>query len=139
MTKTKSNIKLVTSHDYITVKTPNGNYTVNRRGAKASGKMCDAFDKVDKWVANQMKVDGATNMTVMTKLTDEKVMTELFPEWNKAIPTFTIDQPVTLTHELFLKKYPTPGIVSSIKRTNVFIEFPDGQTIGFPMNYVVGV
>ena len=64
--KGTNGLSLNIQHDYITLRTPNGNYTTSWGGAKASGKLGShktAFNNIDKFVQEKMKNSTAGDDT----------------------------------------------------------------------------
>lgn len=138
---TKSNkaksLSLNVQHDYISLKTPNGVFTLNRSGAKASGKLCSAFDKMDKYILDLTKNKGLNMIQAMETLLDEKVMNQLYPQWDEALPVLKQGDVIKLT-DLFAKKYPGEYEVLEMKRKTCYIKTPEGK-IGFDAGYMVKV
>lgn len=141
MTKTltvKSKLSINVQHDYITLRTPNGNYTTSWGGSKSSGKLAShrtAFNNIDKYVQKEMKTSKLID--VMTNLTIPSVLSTLWSEWNEVVTVndFEPTQRVVFTNDFFIKRYPNGGVVQSVSRKNVYIKLVDGkyagQTIGF--------
>lgn len=59
-------------HDYMTLRTPNGNFTCSYGGAKASGKIASAFRALDTYI-NKEKPEGKTFGEHFQTLLDPKV------------------------------------------------------------------
>lgn len=131
----KSPLSLNNQHDYITLKTPNGNYTTKWNGAKASGKMAThptAFKNIDIYVETERK--SRKLIDVMTSLTDEKILSTLWPEWNEPIEPnlFLPTNQVVFKDPFFAKRYPNGGVVKKVARKTVYIHLTDtNETIGF--------
>jgi len=135
----KAKLSLNIQRDYITLRTPNGNYTNSWGGAKASGKLAmhkTAFTNIDKFVMSESKLSSFGD--AMNKLTDGAVLSTLWSEWDEvvAVNDFKATDKVVFTSDtMFSKKYPSGGVVRSVSRKNVFITLSDGkdagQTIGF--------
>lgn len=135
----KAKLSLNIQHDYITLKTPNGNYTQSYGGVKATGKLAVAFNSINNFVKAELAKENANLGDVMQMLTNEELMTSLWPDWNKNfIPDIKVGDTVTFDNVTFLKKYPQPGIITEIKKKYAFINFPNtSNSIGFEMCYLV--
>ena len=138
--KTKSAKPLLSlndQHDYITLRTPNGNYTVSFGGAKASGKLAShptAFNKIDKYVMGYNTVGEA-----MKTLLNPDILSTLWAEWNEKVEenSFQVGDKVVFNHNLFIKKYPNGGVVESVKRKTVYILLTDtNETVGFDYQFL---
>ena len=136
-------LSLNIQHDYITLKTPNGNYTSSWSGAKASGKLATdgkAFSAIDKYV--QTKIKGSNYGDVMKTLLNPKVLTTLWPDWNQKVEenTFKPTDNVKFKEGLFVKKYPKGGVVTRVARKYVYMRLADtNEVIGFDYNILVKV
>lgn len=128
--------------NYITLRTPNGNYTCKFSGATASGKLAHhptAFKNIDNFI---MKENKKTNYgEAMKKLLDPDLLTELWPEWNEAIQKneFKIgDNAIHKPDSIFRKKYPKGGKVVKVARKNVYLQIEGERgAIGFDYNYLI--
>ncbi len=81
-TKKTNGLSLNTQHDFITLKTPNGNFTVSWRGTKASGKLAlnkKAFDALDNYV--QTESEKSSYGEAMNNLLKPEVITSLWSDW----------------------------------------------------------
>lgn len=130
-----SKVSINNQHEYITLKTPNGNFTVSYSGYKASGLLMEHFDAFAKYV-DAKKNTGLNYGEIMQSLTDISILEKLFPNWNQELNVFKEGENVALNHPAFLKKYPNPGIVQKMKRKTVYIQFENGEVIGFEAAYV---
>ena len=125
-------ITLNKQHDYITLKTPNGNFTASFNGEKATGKLGKhntAFNSIRNYIKGFKTVGEA-----MENLTNPKVLETLWPEWNEKVEEnlFLPGNNVEFNPGLFKKKYPNGGNVVQVKRKNVYIRLVDtNQVIGF--------
>lgn len=128
-------ISLIENHDYLSVVTPNGRFTLNRSGYKASGLMCNqsVFNNMVKHVEDA-KSKGLNNIEAMKTLLDEKTMSNLFPEWNKKAEKISVGDTVRLT-DLFGQKYPNTYKVVEVKRKNAFLDL-DGRIVGIDSAYM---
>jgi len=139
MTIVKGRVKTLSlnvQRDYITLRTPNGNYTTKWSGATGSGKLGmdnKAFNAIDNYVETQRKVKPL--MDVMKELLTAKVMNKLWKNWNEAVPVndFKAGEDVLfISGSLFAKKYPKGGSVVKVARKNVFIKLNNtGEVCGF--------
>lgn len=131
-------LSLNVQHEYITLKTPNGNFTTSYRGAKASGKLAahpTAFKELDNYIHKQFDAK-VTFGERMETLLDPKVLERFFPEWNNALPELKVGDKVKLT-DAFAKKYPHAGIIKQIKRKTAYLELPNERgLIGFDMAFM---
>lgn len=134
--KTKSKLSLNIQHDYITLRTPNGNFTTSWSGARSTGKLAThptAFKKIDNYVETEKK--KRTVGEVMESLTDPKVLSKLWPEWDEVVEPnlfLTSDKVVFKKDCMFLKHYPKGGEVVKVARKNVYIRLLDtNEVIGF--------
>lgn len=131
-------LSLNVQHEYITLKTPNGNFTTSYRGAKASGKLAahpTAFKQLDNYIHKGFDEKVMFGERMETLL-DPKVLERFFPEWNKALPELKVGDKVKLT-DAFAKKYPHAGIIKKIKRKTAYLEFPNQNAlIGIDMAFM---
>ncbi len=136
-------LSLNVQNDFITLRTPNGNFTTSYRGAKASGKLAahpTAFMELDKYVQGMGKEKKEMNFTqIMETLLNPKVLATMFKEWDEAQTSVSVGDTVTFENPIFLKKYPQAGEVKSVKRKTAFVKFPNGETCGFDMAFLVKV
>jgi hypothetical protein len=138
MKKPNSTLSLNIQHDYITIKTPNGNYTTSWNGSRASGKLGihpTAFRNIDRYVETEVRKPGGNYGDVMKTLTDPKVLSTLWPEWNETVepnnfaPT---DKVVFKSDSMFARKFPKGGVVVKVSRINIFVRLSDtNEVIGF--------
>lgn len=69
-------------HEFITLRTPNGNFTTSFGGAKASGIMASVpglLSQLDNFVKNFSGTKG----DAMRALMDEQKLASFWPDWNK--------------------------------------------------------
>ncbi len=134
--KTKDKLSLNVQHDYITLRTPNGNYTSSWGGAKASGNLAKnnvAFRKIDDYVHKTPRPEGKNFGYIMETLTNPEILSKLWPEWNDEVPVnnFKVGDVVKFRPtSFFVKKYPNGGVVKEVARKNVYIKTEKG-VIGF--------
>lgn len=139
--KGKNGLSLNVQHDYITLKTPNGNYTTSWGGAKSSGKLTQnskAFNAIDRYVETKRK--SMNFLDVMKSLLEPKVLSLLWEGWNEEVKpnNFVKDDKVKFIIPVFSKRYPNGGTVVKVSRKNVFLRLVDtNQVIGFDYNTMV--
>ncbi len=139
--KGTNGLSLNVQHEYITLKTPNGNFTTSYSGARASGKLASnsaAFNALDKYVQTTMKKSNAGD--AMKNLLDTKVLTSLWPNWNEKVLTndFKPTDKVKFNQSLFIKKYPNGGVVMKVAKKYVYLKLADtNEVIGFDYNTLV--
>lgn len=139
--KGKNGLSLNVQHDYITLKTPNGNYTTSWGGSKGSGKLGQndkAFSAIDKYIETNRKNSNLGD--VMKTLLDPKVLSSLWSDWNEEIKKndFIPTDTVKFNQPLFMKKYPNGGVVVKVAKKYVYIKLTDtNETIGFDYNTLV--
>lgn len=129
---TKPLLTLNEQHDFITLRTPNGNYTSNRYGYKCSGRLCyypNAIKNINNFINNEIKKPGATYGQIMRMLTNEKTLTTLWPEWNEKIEKFKINDRVNLSE----KGYGL-GTVYAVKGKNAHVLFDNKRRVSVPMS-----
>jgi hypothetical protein len=136
--KEKTGLSLNEQHDFITLRTPNGNFTTSWNGSKASGKLAQnskAFEALDKYVQSSANVGDA-----MRSLLDPKVLTSLWSDWNEEVKQnlFLPEDKVVFNIGLLTKKYPKGGVVTQVARKNVYIRLADtNEVIGFDYQYII--
>ena len=126
--KGTNGLSLNIQDDYLTLRTPNGNYTASFSGAKASGKLAsdkNAFQSIDKYVENAVK--NSNYGDVMKTLLDPKLLTSLWPAWNEKIEPnlILVGDTVKFINSTFAKKYPNGYLVKKVARKNVFIQLSE--------------
>ena len=114
MTK-KNKIRLVNNHDYMTIRTANGNFTGSWSGYKVSGRLAQdktgVFDRLIKFADDPN--NGKTFGERMEKLTDVKVLSKLWPEWDKVYTnTISVNDRVRVT----VKPKMTGTVISSTEK-----------------------
>lgn len=81
----KGPLSINIQQDYITLRTPNGNFTSSWNGAKASGRLAydaKAFKAIDEYV---QAFQGTVGEAIKS-LTDPTTLTKLWPNWNQEVP-----------------------------------------------------
>ncbi len=138
MAKNKTLLSLNVQHEYITLRTPNGNFTTSYRGSKASGKLAvhpTAFKELDNYIHKGFDAN-VTFGERMNTLLEPKVLERFFPEWNNALPELQIGDTIKLT-DAFAKKYPHSGVIKKITRKTAYVKFPNADSlIGFDMAFM---
>ncbi len=133
-------LSLNEQHEYITLRTPNGNYTISFGGAKATGKLAanpTAFRKIDTYVKNYMNYGEA-----MKTLLNPAVLSGLWAGWNEKVEDniLSVGDNVRFNNNIFIKKYPNGGVVKLVKRKNVYILLADtNDTIGFDYQFLTKI
>jgi hypothetical protein len=127
-TTTKSKLSLNVQHDYITLRTPNGNFTMSFGGYRASGKLAShptAFNAIMKF----LKEHKGTNIEQMTDLTKEEILSTLYPEWNASTSVnYGVGDMVRFTSPHFVKTYPATYKVLEMKMKKVIIDLNGRRT-----------
>lgn len=129
-------LKLDVRHDWISLKTPNGNFTVSRNGVKATGQLAVHFDAINKRF--KQLLEGSTTGEAMAKLATPEEMNVLFPDWNKVVLfELAIGDKAKIIDEYYAAKYPEVGVITKIDRKNCSIKFPSQSgNISFPKSYI---
>lgn len=139
--KGTNGLSLNIQHDYLTLKTPNGNFTTSWGGAKASGKLAQnskAFNALDNYVQTERKKSSVGE--AMKNLLNPEILTSLWSDWNAEVKKNTFAPGDVVKFEsgsLFEKKYPNGGIVQSVSRVNVFIRLSEKDICGFDYQTLV--
>lgn len=125
-------LSLNIQHDYITLKTPNGNFTTSYSGAKTSGRMAcvkGLIEKLDNYVQNFKGTKGEAMRTLL----NESKLAEFWPEWNKKYEiTIKVDDIVSIKG---MPKYKN-GKVEKLDKTNAKIRFNGNQIISVPYDMI---
>lgn len=84
----KKLLSIIEQHDYMSLVTPNGRFTMSYGGEKASGFLAmpsetKFFDAMIKFVRAESVKPGMNFGKAFKKLEDEKKLTTLWPNWNK--------------------------------------------------------
>jgi hypothetical protein len=119
----KALLSLNVQHEYITLRTPNGNYTYSYSGS-ISGRLVEfpqAIKNIDNYIKTELAKKQRNLGQIMEDLTNETLMTQLWPEWNmaQAAPPAVGDMVIA---PVFKKN--NPGRVMEIKRKNAYVRFP---------------
>ncbi len=121
--KSHKGLSLNVQFDYITLKTPNGNFTRSRYGSKSTGKLAahpTAFRSIDNFINDQK---GMNLQESMERLLDPSVLSKLFPGFDEAIPQISVGDSVR--YEGGVKEFDgLVGEVKSVKPKYAFIQFP---------------
>jgi hypothetical protein len=83
----KKPISIINNHDFMSLVTPNGRFTMSWNGEKASGKLAmpsesTAFKALTNFVNTESKKPGMTMGKAFEQLADEKILASLWPNWN---------------------------------------------------------
>jgi hypothetical protein len=139
MKQTKNEkLSIITRQDSMTLKTPNGSFTMGYGGERMSGNMVNVpglFKKMVNYVNSLMKSGKFKNFgDAFSTLANPKVMSALWPDWNKIEGNpFKIGDAVTFIDAKLSKKYGA-GVVTDIKKQNVVVKFPEGPKVQTPFN-----
>lgn len=134
MATTDKNRKLSvnTQHDYLTLKTPVGSFTVSRNGSKASGQLAamkGAFTALDRYVETERKKEKITLADIFKELSKPEVMDKLVPGWdNPLVSDIKEGDTAKFTEPLFIKHYPAEYEVVAVKKTTATIRVPDSKS-----------
>jgi len=107
----KKLLSIINNHDYMSLVTPNGRFTAGWNGEKASGKLAmpsesKAFKAMSEFLQAESKKPGMTLGKAFEKLTDEKLLTSLWPNWNaKETNPFKGDGTEIIQFNEEMKKY----------------------------------
>ena len=118
-------------HEYITLKMPNGNFTVSYRGCKATGGIVNAgagvFQRFVNFVEN--KENGESYGERMEKLTDTTILTSIWSDWNKVEKN-----PFKINDEVTVPKKPQFGFgtIYKITKKSCYVLFKREGRIVFP-------
>lgn len=125
-------LSLNIQHEFITLRTPNGNFTTSYSGAKTSGNMASVrglVEKLDNYVQNFKGTKG----DAMRSLMDESKLAEFWPEWNKKYEiTIKVDDIVSIKG---MPKYKN-GKVEKLNKKNANIRFNGNQLVSVPYNMI---
>lgn len=124
ITKSKhtNKLSLNVQYDYITLRTPNGNFTVGRYGGRKSSHMDEkTFDNLCEYVNSSKKSLGDT----MENLLNPKILSKYFPNWDNEKKSYKVGQTVKFTNPYVVKNFGKEGIIHSILRSNVVVRFTD--------------
>ena len=133
-------ITLNEQRDYLTLRTPNGNFTTSWGGAKSSGKLAThptAFRAMDRFVQTEGKKTSIGES--MRLLLDPKVLSKFWPEWNETVKpnTFVVGDVVSFDPSSMFAKKHKGGVVVKVARKSVFIRQPDNTLCGFDYQILV--
>ncbi len=129
----KNPLSLNTQHDYITLRTPNGNFTTSWSKSKATGNLAKdtkSFVAIDEYVKD---FDGTVS-DAMQSLTDPSVLSKLWPDWNKEVIENMIavgDKVKFRARSPFIKKYSSDFYpVVKVARKYVYLKISK-EVVGF--------
>lgn len=134
----KPTFSINNQHDYITLRTPYGNLTVSRYGAKVSGQLTQIpglISRFDKFVG-----DHSTGENIGQRV--ERFMREfdtLVPEVGnlKPVATFKVGQKVKGADAIFRKEYPSVYEVLKVNPKTVVIRVTDSNRSSIPYRLTV--
>lgn len=114
--------------------TPNGRFSMSYGGERASGYLAHpsqskAFHNLINFVNAESKKEGMNNGKAFEKLADEKILTALWPDWNKSTENpFDIGQRVQMSIERYRPKYGL-GSVVEIRGKDVVVSWDKGARV----------
>lgn len=115
-------LSLNIQHDYITLRTPNGNFTVGRYGArKATLTDENAFNCLCEYVDKSKKALG----DAMEDLLNPKILSKYFPNWDSEKKSYKVGEKVNFTNPYVVKNFGKEGTIHSVLRSNVVVRFID--------------
>lgn len=118
MKQNKPKVSLNIQHDYITLRTPNGNFTSSWSGYKATGKLAKHFDKF----VDFMKKSNLKKGEAMAELAKEETLNQLFSGWDEIHTIdYKVGEMVVFSDRAFRAKYPSAYEVLEIKGKSAVI------------------
>lgn len=138
-TKAKKTLSINTQYDYITMKTPNGNFTANRSGYKATGQLAkdaESFNRICRFIDAETK--GSNTGSAMNQLLNPSIMAKLFPGYDKIVvlPDFKVGARAKYIGD-YQKYQGLEGVIKEVTSKYVRINMGAIGTVGFPKNEVV--
>ena len=121
-------------HEYITIKTPFGNYTSSFSGEKLSGQICvigKLIPRLKKYTDDFIKKEKNKNFgDAMESLMNNfsTVVPEILSFSNEVIEEGDI---VSFKEDIFIKKYPGNHLIYKVKGKYAYIKIGE-SCIGFP-------
>ncbi len=121
-------LSLNVQHDYLTLRTPNGNFTVGRYGTKSTKMDADSHEKLTKYVRTSKK---KTLQDTMESLLNPKTLSKYFPNWEveKSSKSYKVGQKVKFTHPQIVKRFGSAGTIVEVLRSNVVVQFTNKQRV----------
>lgn len=124
-----SNIKMPSvnyQHDYITIKFPNGNFTLSRSGYKASG---DINNNVFNGLMRYFETVEGNIREKIENLFSSGVISQIYPNWDVKIEyDFKVDDEVVLNY----KGQAHVGKIVKISKKNASVRFETLGLVGVP-------
>jgi hypothetical protein len=119
-------LSLNVQYDYITLRTPNGNFTIGRNGEKATKMDGASFDALCKYVRTSKKKNLQDTMET---LLNPKTLSKYFPNWDEEPKSYKIGQKVKFTDPYVVKKFGSSATIVEVLRTNVVVQFTNKQRL----------
>jgi hypothetical protein len=135
--KISSPVRVIETHDYMSIRGPGWTFTMGYGGDKASGTLADSpvsFDLMIEFVKSRIGEGKMKCGEAMRLLATEENLDKVFPKWNEPIPVIKVGNKVRCTG-LFKDRYPKVYEVVQVKRSNAFIRLdaPRPGLTGFPI------
>lgn len=114
--------------------TPNGRFSMSYSGERASGYLAHAsqskaFHALINFVNAESVKEGMNNGKAFAMLADEKLLTTLWPEWNKSTENpFKSGQRVQMSMEKYRAKYGL-GTIAETKGKDVIVVWDSGRRV----------
>lgn len=121
-------LSLNVQYDYITLRTPNGNFTIGRNGEKATKMDGASFDALCKYVRTSKK---KTLQDTMESLLNPKTLSKYFPNWEeeKSSKSYKVGQKVKFTNPQIVKRFGSSATIVEVLRSNVVVQFTNKQRV----------
>lgn len=120
-------LSLNVQYDYLTLRTPNGNFTVNRYGTKCTKMDSKSFDLLTKYVNASL---GKMNyQEIMESLLNPTTLSKYFPNWDAEPKSFKVGQDVTFTNPQIVKRFGSSATIVEVLRSNVVVQFINKQRV----------
>lgn len=136
----KKKLSIIESHEYMSLVTPNGRFTMGYRGEKASGNLVNSkttFDNLINFVNGKVKSDKLKFGEAFRMLADEKVIAALWPEWD-VVEVNPYKGDGTERVEMAIAKYTAkygPGTIVEVRKLNVFVKFDNQPNTRTQMDF----
>lgn len=126
-------LSLNVQHDYITLRTPNGNFTVNRYGTKATVMDKESFGRLNEFVNSRPDLSYTQ---IMEMLLDPNVLSGLYPNWDEEKRSFKAGDTVDFTNPLVTKDFGTKGTIIKSTKSNAVVKFQNGKMVKIPISMI---
>lgn len=133
----KPGYSLNIQHEFLTLKTPYGNYTTSYSGEKMSGQLVTipgAFKRCNEYIAKFFADNkGKNNQDAMVALMND--FEKVVPEVADLGETQTLEpgDVVRFKDGHFKKKYPGEYVIDNVKKSSAFVRLDGGGLMGFPV------